>query len=158
MLKMINKDKIDDQIIQILQANARHSSQEIARQLNISPATIRRRINKLIKEGEIKIVALTRLDRINLPLFCIIALEVANEDIAVALQQLETRDEITWLSSTTGRFDVFAIAHFENTDELNHFLQKVLANIKGMKDSETFVCLVNKKGIAYRYFDNLPFP
>ena len=42
-------DRLDEKIIQILRDNGRISNAEIARDLNVSEGTIRRRIRKLIQ-------------------------------------------------------------------------------------------------------------
>jgi DNA-binding Lrp family transcriptional regulator len=47
-------DSTDIQIMKLLQDHANRSSDHIARSLHISPATVRRRINKLIKSQVIR--------------------------------------------------------------------------------------------------------
>ena len=54
-----NLDEIDLALLEILQKDAHFTSDELARQLHVSSATVRRRTSKLIREGVMRIVALT---------------------------------------------------------------------------------------------------
>ena len=54
--------------------------------------------------------------------------------------------EVTWISTTTGRFDIISITRFDFTDGLNEFINKVMPKIERLRDSEAFVCLHEGKG------------
>jgi len=144
--KMAILDSIDQELLQLLEQDARQKSEALAKQLGVSPTTVRRRIRDLIQSGVLRIVALVDPVEAGFPLISIIAFDVANENLESALQILTSRPEIKWLSTTTGRFDVLALARFRSTDELSNFVHKELADIEGLKDSETFVCLQVGKG------------
>jgi len=58
---------------------------------------------------------------------------------------------VKFISPATGRFDVLLFALFRNNDELSGFVEKELAAIDGVKDSETFICLNVKKGRFAQY-------
>ena len=139
-------DSIDEQIVQLLGVDARQSSDSIAKHLKVSPATVRRRIRRLIKEGVIRIAALVDDSKAGFPLTAIIAFHVAHENLEQTMEMLASRPEVEWVSTTTGRFDVLALSRFRSTDELASFVQRELADIEGIKDSETFICLQVKKG------------
>jgi len=49
---------LDEQLIELLSHDARQSSQALAKQLNVSSSTIRRRISKLVKRGVLCFAAL----------------------------------------------------------------------------------------------------
>ena len=59
---------------------------------------------------------------------------------------LAQRPEIGWVSTTTGRFDILALARFASTDELSDFVEKKVTRIEGVNNSETFICLRIGKG------------
>ena len=48
---MVNIDSSDEWLIKILQKDARHSSNVLAKQLKVSPATVRRRVRQLIRHS-----------------------------------------------------------------------------------------------------------
>jgi len=138
-------DRLDEELIKLLQEDARQSSIVLAKQLKASPATVRRRVNKLISTGVVRIRAFPDAGKIGLPLAVILAMDVAQEKMAPAMQTLANRQEVSWVSTTTGRFDIIALARFSSTDELSEFIQKVVPSIDGVRDCETFICLQLKR-------------
>ena len=139
-------DSLDKNLIELLARDARQSSEALAKQLNVSPATIRRRINKLIQSGVVRIVAVGDPNKIGFPLAAVICFDVAHEKLDSVMEMLANRREVRWVSSSTGRFDIIALARFHSTDELSDFMQKEMAHVEGLRNSETFVCLHVKKG------------
>jgi Lrp/AsnC family transcriptional regulator for asnA, asnC and gidA len=134
-------DSLDQELIDLLQQDASRSSIELAKQLHVSSITIRRRLKKLMQSGALRIVGLVNYDKIGLPLFALITLHVVAEKIDSVMHLLNKRPEVTWVATTTGRFDLILVAHFRSTSELSAFVQKELPRLEGFKDSETFICL-----------------
>ena len=145
-------DSMDKQLLILLGQDARQNSETLARQLNLSSATVRRKLRKLIQSGSLNIVGVVDPAKFGLPLTAIIALDVAHEKLKAAMEVLANRPEITWISTTTGRFDIIARGRFASTDDLSNFLTDQLTEIEGVKNSETFICLDVKKG------RKIPFP
>lgn len=143
---MVIIDGLDERLIHLLENDARQSSEVLAAQLNTSPATIRRRVRKLIQSEVLRIVAVVDSSKVGLPLTAVIALDVAHEKLDSVTQMLVSRPEVKWVSTTTGRFDILVMATFPSTDELSVFVQRELAKIEGVRDSETFICLHIGKG------------
>ena len=139
-------DSLDEKLIQLLEKDARQSSEVLAKQLNVSPATVRRRIKRLIQSGVLRMMALVDPDKVGFPLIAVIAFDVAHDRLEAAMQTLADLPEVTWVSTTTGRFDILALVRFRSTEELSTFVQKELPNMEGLRDSETFICLQVKKG------------
>jgi len=138
-------DSVDKQIIEILRNDAKLSSKELAKQLNISSSTVRRRVKNLIDSGTLRIVAIPDPVKVGFPLTAVLAFDVSIEKIELAVQMLVTRPEVSWVSTTAGRFDIIALARFRSTDELSQFLQKDLLRMEGLKNTETFLCLHMEK-------------
>ena len=139
-------DALDEKLVGVLKENARQSSEKLAKKLNVSPTTVRRRLKKLIRSGAVRMVALVEPSKAGISLLTIIAFDIAHDSLDSAVQILSEQSEVKWISTTTGRFDIMVEAAFHSTQELSDFLQKKLADIKGVKDTETFVCLEVKKG------------
>lgn len=140
-------DSLDERLIKLLQKDARRSSDVLAKQLKVSPATVRRRMRRLIQNGTMRIAAIADPAKIGLPLAVMIALHVEHDKLDSVVEQLYKRPEVGWLSSTTGRFDIMALARFPSTEGLSKFIQKEITEIEGIRDSETFVCLNIKKDL-----------
>ena len=139
-------DSIDKQLVRLLGQNARQNSETLAKQLNISAATVRRKLRKLISSDMLRIVGLADPNKLGFPLAVMIALDVTHNKLESALEVLVKRPEIKWVSSTTGRFDVIAVARFPSTESFSDFMMKELTQMEGVKNSETFICLDVKKG------------
>ena len=137
---------MDKQLLILLGQDARQNSETLARQLNISSATVRRKLRKLIQSGALRIVGVVDSADFGLPMNAILALDVAHEKLESAMEALACRPEVTWLSTTTGRFDIMARTRFASTDDLSSFLTDQVAAIEGVKNIETFVCLDVRKG------------
>ena len=118
----------------------------------MSSATVRRKLRKLIGSDVLHIVGLVDPNKFGFPLAVMIALDVDHDKLESALEVLVNRPEIKWVSSTTGRFDIMALARFASTESLSDFMMKELTQIEGVKNSETFICLDVKKG----YYGTLP--
>ncbi|MFC1821753.1 Lrp/AsnC family transcriptional regulator [Thermodesulfobacteriota bacterium] len=132
---------IDKKIVRMLLQNARQSSEEIAKQLDVTSATIRRRINRLIEDQALRIVALIDPEKFGFPLVAIIAFKVDRDKLDQTIQNLTQCPEIPWVTSTTGRYDVLTMAWFRSNSELSDFLKRVAEENEGIRDSETFICL-----------------
>lgn len=138
---MAKVDALDERLIRLLQQDARRSSDVLAKQLDVSPATVRRRVRNLIRKGVIRISAIPDPEKVGLPLAAIIALNVDHEKLEKVMGNLTGRREVGWACTTTGRFDILAMARFHSTEELSRFVQNEMTKIDGVRDSETFVCL-----------------
>lgn len=138
---MTKLDSLDKRLIELLQEDAHRSSEALAKKLRVSPATVRRRTRRLIKEDVMRIQAVLDYGKVGLSLPVLIALNIGHEDLNSVMRFLAKQPSIRWVASCTGRFDVMALARFGSSGELSDFLQKQLPGLKGVRNSETFVCL-----------------
>jgi len=143
---MTIKDSLDEHLVQLLEKDASHTSETLAKQFNVSASTVRRRVRKLIQSGVLHFVAVVDPSKAGFPLTAVIAFDVAPEKLDLVAQKLASYPEVKWVSITTGRFDILALARFRSTSELSSFVQRELANMEGVRDSETFICLDVKEG------------
>ncbi|MDP2730520.1 MAG: Lrp/AsnC family transcriptional regulator [Dehalococcoidales bacterium] len=144
---MDNLDETNKQLIKLLHENAWQTSGALAKALNVSSATVRRRLKKLVQSGAIRAVAIANRDIIDSrSITTLIALNVSHENVDGVIQECVDHPETKWVASATGRFDILVLAEFASTEELSNYLQERLIKIEGVKDSETFVCLSVKKG------------
>jgi len=134
-------DSIDYDLIRLLEEDARQSSSELALQLNISPPTVRRRINNLLRRGVIRIAALPKAEELGLNLRVVMAFDVRHHNVSSVINELKSYQEIKWLSSTTGRFNVIAIGWFASTGDIASFMANEISKLQGVNNTETFVSL-----------------
>ena len=134
-------DELDKILIKLLSENARQSSYQLAKQVNVSPSTIRRRIRELIKNGIIHTTLTIDHSSLGLPLAAHIALNVNHEQLESVWEALRKLPNIKHVSITAGRFDVMGMVRVSSTEELLKFVQKEITQIPGVEKCETFICL-----------------
>ena len=143
-------DDLDLQIIRLLQEDGRRPNAVIARQLQLPEATVRRRLDRLIREEVIRIVAVADGAKLGLPIHVLIALQVdltRAEEVGAALVRL---DEVRWVGVTTGPQEYILEAFFHSTQHLHDFLVKKIARIPGVTRTQTSTVLSLAKHV-YRW-------
>jgi DNA-binding Lrp family transcriptional regulator len=141
-------DELDAQIVRLIEQNARQTSDTIAKQVNVSSATVRRRLKKLIDSGQLKIVAYRDPIKAGLPVAAVISFNIDHTLLDSAMQKICSRREVILASTTTGRFDAFALVRFSSNEDFSSFLRNEITKIEGIKDSESFMCLhIEKRGV-----------
>jgi Lrp/AsnC family transcriptional regulator for asnA, asnC and gidA len=145
MRKSNAMDSLDEQLLDYIRLDALQDKDKLAECLKVSSATVRRRIKKLRKSGILSIVGAVDPLKMGLPIAAIMAFNVSTEDLESFVDSLYEKKEIKWVSKTTGRYDVMALARFRSTDDLADFISTNIACLKGLKNTETFVCLGLKK-------------
>jgi len=137
--------QFDEELISLLEQDARQTSEKLAEQLSASPSTVRRRMSELIKRGVIHIVAIPEPKHIGAPLVAIVAFQVLHEKLNSFVRTLGSRKDVKCLYVTSGRFDAMALMWFSSTEQLYDFMEREVAKIEGIKTTETFVCLHAEK-------------
>ncbi|MBI2831894.1 MAG: Lrp/AsnC family transcriptional regulator [Chloroflexi bacterium] len=140
-------DSVDRQIISLLRTDPQQSSETLAKQLSISPSTVRRRMKRLTESQILRIAALVDPYKAGFPFLTMLAFDVEQDKVEAAVRQLASYQQVAWISSTTGRFDIMVFAAFRSADELADFLHRETVKIKGLRDTEAFVCMKIGKGL-----------
>ena len=120
-------DSVDEQIVRLLGQDARQNSEKLAKQLNLSAATVRRRLRNLIRKDLLHIVGVVDPAKFGFPVPVVITLDVDLDKIDTAIKTLANRPEVRWVSTTTGQFDIIALARFRSNSNLSEFMTKVLS-------------------------------
>ncbi len=138
-------DERDRQIIALLQEDGRATNANIARKVGVSEGTVRRRLNRLFEEEYIRVVALPDSSKLGLESEALIGVQVEPDKADLVAKDLAALEEVKWVASTTGSFDVFAWAALENAEALGVFLRSRIGTIDGVRRTETFVRLALNK-------------
>jgi len=139
-------DTIDEQLVRLLQKDSHQSSEQLAKQLHVSPRTVRRRIKELTRDKVMRTVVLVDPEAFGYPVVAVIAFNVVHGKLKTATEELLKRPEIKWLVITAGKHDILTLARFHSTDELSEFMEEEIGELQGVQSSETFFCLNVKKG------------
>jgi Lrp/AsnC family transcriptional regulator, regulator for asnA, asnC and gidA len=135
-----NLDGKAKRIIELLQADGRMSYSAIAKDVGLSEAAVRHRVQKLIEGGVVQIVAVTDPLQMGFARQAMIGIKVTGnvQDVAAELGEM---DELDYIVITTGRFDILAELVAESDDDLLDIVSRQIGAIGGVVTTETFVYL-----------------
>jgi Lrp/AsnC family transcriptional regulator for asnA, asnC and gidA len=138
-------DATDRRIITLLQLDGRTSNVEIARTIGAAEATVRKRIDRLLSEGVMRIVAIPAVAKLGLEVETVIMLKVDLGRANQIAEQLAAMKEVRAVKYTTGEYDIILEAVLPSDDDLLHFLTSRLAKIEGIRGTATSHVLKNVK-------------
>jgi len=132
-------DDLDKSIIKCLQLDGRRPYAQIGRELKVPEATVRQRAERLISRGVVQIVGVTDPLAMGFQQPALIGLKVDAGELEQISQQIAALDEVTYLVVTAGRYDLVCEVVCEDNDHLLRVLTDSLADIKGIRSTETLV-------------------
>ena len=141
----VSMDDLDRRIINILEENGRASNAKIARAVGVSEGTVRRRLNRLISDAIIQVVALPDPKALGFESEALIGAQVDPDKMDEVADSLAALPATRWVAVTTGSFDMFAWVVLPNPEKLGQFLREKVGRIPGVRRTETFVNLSVRK-------------
>ncbi len=138
------RDKLDRDLIALLQANARTPVAELARQLGTARTTVLARISRL--EASHVITGYTvklGQDVQNQSLQAFVGLTVAAKSGKEVVRQLARLPEVRQLCAVSGEFDYMALLRAESASRLNALLDEI-GEMDGVEKTNTSVALAWK--------------
>ena len=143
-------DDTDRAIIGLLQHDGRMPYREIARQVGVAEGTVRLSASRLMRSGALTIVAIADPFRLGYRVLAFTLLNVVPDRQQPVIDALTSWDEITYISSCTGRADLYAQLVCRDHDHLWELLYERMPAIGGITTSETFMELKMHK-VSYIY-------
>ena len=125
-------DELDLQIIALLQEDGRMSNVEIARALGIAESTVRKRLERLLQNGTVRIVAIPDLPKVGRPVRVLLSLQVSPAWVREVARRLAALPEVISLHFTTGEYQLAAEACFPSERALHAFLSERLSSLQGV--------------------------
>ncbi|MBO9359849.1 MAG: Lrp/AsnC family transcriptional regulator [Thermomicrobium sp.] len=132
-------DALDRSIIRLLQEDSRMPSAEIARRLGVAERTVRARINRLVEDGIVKLVAIVNPSALGYDVTADIFLEVEPGRLEEVAQQLVAMEEVAYVGLTTGERDISIQVFVPSVDALYRFITEKLQRIPGVIGTTTYV-------------------
>ena len=130
-------DEMDRRIVTLLQRDGRTPNVEIARQLGLAEGTVRKRLERLLAGGIIRIAAITDPAKLGRTTRVFIGIEADLTQMETITQRLVAIPEIQSANIVTGAYDVIIEAVLPSSDRLLSFLLDKMATIPGVKRTET---------------------
>jgi Lrp/AsnC family transcriptional regulator for asnA, asnC and gidA len=134
-------DELDRKIIKMLQADGRLSNTEIARVLEITETTVRKRIAHLLDERLISIVAVPTPEAAGMNLSAIIGISVELTAIHQVADAIRSYTEVRYVGMSAGRYDLMIEAFFTDQEHLLEFVTDKLGGLPGITNLETSIIL-----------------
>ena len=133
-------DDIDKAIIRELQLDGRTPYAKLGPAVGLSQAAVRQRVQRLIENGVMQVVAVTDPLMLGFNLEAMIGVEVDGDLRAVASKLAEV-DNVDYVVVTTGRFDLVVEVVCRDHEELLHIINDVIRAVPGVRATETFTYL-----------------
>jgi Lrp/AsnC family transcriptional regulator, regulator for asnA, asnC and gidA len=131
-------DTVDRQIIQAFRFGGRLTNAQVAREVGVSEGTVRRRIELLVKAGVLNFVAITDPRKIGLMVDTLIGISTNVDRIDEIAEELAEMPEVRYVGIAMGAFDIWVGALFPTVEDWMEFRSTRLAQVKGIRRTETF--------------------
>jgi Lrp/AsnC family transcriptional regulator for asnA, asnC and gidA len=135
---MTKIDRIDQQIVELLQEDGYLNNVAIADRLGVSEATVRRRRARLHENDVVRVVAVANPFKLGFEVMAIIGVQTTKNGLSHVEQALTEMSEVRFLGVTLGTYDLILEAWFKSNDELLEFVTETLAGIDGITRTESF--------------------
>jgi len=141
-----NLDALDNEIIRLLAEDGRMSIGEMAKKLDVTAPTIRKRIKLLEKNGIFKVSGLIDPSRHREMITALVAMSVQSEGkLDQILDKIAHLPNVAWAGVVSGRYDIMAeVVCVKGKDELYRFTTETILKIGNVVKSETFIIMKSK--------------
>jgi Lrp/AsnC family transcriptional regulator for asnA, asnC and gidA len=135
----VKLDPVNRRIIEILQREGRSPFTSIARELGISEAAVRARVQRLTDAGVLDVVAVTNPLKLGFDVMALVGVQ-ANSDLGHVADVVSEWTETSYVVITSGSYDLLVEVVCEHNRHLLDVVQR-LREIDGVKSTETFMYL-----------------
>jgi Lrp/AsnC family transcriptional regulator for asnA, asnC and gidA len=133
-------DRINRTIIEQLQQDGRRSYAAIAKEIGLSEAAVRQRVQRLLDSGVMQVVAVTDPLTVGFNRQAMIGVR-AGGDLREVAARLAGLSEVDYVVITSGRFDILIEVVCEDDEQLLRLLNDDIRTVEGVRDTETLVYL-----------------
>lgn len=135
---------VDQKLLSILKSNARISTSDLARKLELSRSTIQSKIKKLEQDGIIKGYTLLHGEEYQNKLVSAhVLIKVVQKLTDKTNRELHNMPEVWSLHAISGDFDLIAMIKTETTQSLSRTLDDI-SNLEGVERTNSSVILETK--------------
>jgi Lrp/AsnC family transcriptional regulator, regulator for asnA, asnC and gidA len=137
-------DEVSKRIIEQLQEDGRRPYAAIGKAVGLSEAAVRQRVQRLLENGVMQIVAVTDPLTVGFPRQAMVGIRVEG-DVDPVAEQLAGMPEVDYVVITAGSFDLLVEIVCENDDHLLEVVNKRIRALPGVRATESFVYLKLRK-------------
>ena len=140
----VSLDEVSKKIIEQLQQDGRRSYAAIGKEVGLSEAAVRQRVQRLVEGGVMQVVAVTDPLELGFARQAMIGIKVDGPIEKVA-DQLAELDEDAYVVNTAGTFDVLAEVVAASDEDQLALVSTRIRSIAGVRATETFMYLSLRK-------------
>jgi Lrp/AsnC family transcriptional regulator for asnA, asnC and gidA len=137
-------DEVSKRIIEQLQEDGRRPYAAIGKAVGLSEAAVRQRVQRLLEQGVMQIVAVTDPLTLGFARQALVGVRVEG-DVEPVAEHLSAMNEVDYLVITAGSFDMLIEIVCEDDDHLLEIVNRRIRAIPGVRATETFVYLKLRK-------------
>lgn len=144
-------DDIDLRIMDALAEDGRRPFTQVAEDLGIAEATVRARVNRLLRRDAIRFVTDMRPHELGL-LFAYLGVKISGPDVRRSIDAICRIPEAVYVIECTGHYDVLVEIVAQDGDDLLRVMHEQVRAVPGVLEVDSFVGLRIAKG-TFRYTD-----
>jgi Lrp/AsnC family leucine-responsive transcriptional regulator len=137
-------DEIDQKIADKLAENGRISMDTLGKEIGVSPDTVKRRYEKLKKNGVLKVTIQINPSMIGYQALCIFFTKTTNEKSDLIADKIGRIPNIISVMKTSGDYDLQIYAMVQDISELL-YIQEQIGKIQGISKIEPEITRLNEK-------------
>jgi len=142
-------DDLDFAILDELQDDGRRSFREIGKRLGVAPATVRTRVQQLMSDGVVEIVAVPNPWKLGVGFFVVIALRLDPDKANEVADLLAERDETSYVGVAVTGCEVLCEIALGSPRDFAVYREEVLAKLPGYRDAEVYF-MSDVRKVRYR--------
>ena len=136
--RSVAKDR--DIILELVQ-DPRQSNVAVAKTLGISEGSVRRRVDRLIEDGDLTFSAVPRPAYMGRPVHTLFEIQSAPGENDALVDRLTAMPEISYVYHVTGQFDIIAVGYFASNEAMRQFWTERLGRLEGVMESRSVMVL-----------------
>lgn len=137
---MYKPDRIDWEIITLLNEDGRMPSTEIARRLrDVSARTVTNRINQLTRHGIINVRAVVNPESVGYTVMADVFIDVEPGRVREVAYKVAEFPEVTYAACAAGESDVSISLRVRTIEEMFDFISETIGKIPGVRRTQSYI-------------------
>jgi Lrp/AsnC family transcriptional regulator for asnA, asnC and gidA len=133
-------DSVDRSLVALLQRDGRTSFTTLAKSVGLSEGAVRQRVQRLLRDGTMQIVAVTDPLDVDLARQAMVGIRV-NGDLHVIAAEISALVDVHYVVLCAGSFDLLVEVICRDDEHLLEVINDHIRRIEGIASTETFVYL-----------------
>ena len=140
-VKHADMDELDLELAALLHKDARMPAVDLARALGVSRQTVTKRLDRLLRDGVLHLLAETDYAASGKDYVLVLGLSCEQRPVDEVARQVAELEEALVVVSVTGRFDIELVAAVETLEQVNYLLTEQIPAIPGISSASPSLCL-----------------